>query len=475
MNTNQKVQKKSILSNPALEYARLHPNQPSKNSELIRELEHKYQLTKQQHIEILDKTREISGKIGEAKQANQPFAELIEAMQKLTIQADVTKDNLHGIEKEILSFFELTLKNDNPAPIHFQNTRHYPISNIGCEEFTISLLTNEQKEWDQYVANNNATSIYHHTRWREVIHTCFRHETFYYYSKNSTGNINGILPLVRLRSRLFGDFLVSMPYFNYGGAVADHPIIEQKLIETANTLAEELGIHHVEYRDDIARGGFPARTDKVCMLLTLPGDEKELWSSFTSKLRAQIKRPQREALDILSGGIEYLDDFYKVFSHNMRDLGTPVYSIFFFRKILSSYTKNTSIIVIRLDGRPVAACFLIGDRNVLEIPWASSLKEANHLSVNMLLYWEALRFAIRNEYSFFDFGRSTIDSGTFRFKKQWGAKPKQLHWHYWLKNSTKIPLLNPNNTKYKLMIEIWKRLPIRFTTLLGPLIVKNLP
>jgi len=274
---------------------------------------------------------------------------------------------------------------------------------------------------------------------------------------------------------LFGDFLVSMPYFNYGGAVADHPLIEHKLINAANEHARRTGISYIEYRDSIPRDDLPARTEKVNMVLSLPHDPDRLWNGFSSKLRAQIKRPQRERPTILFGGMECLEDFYTVFSRNMRDLGTPVYSKEFFRNILHAFPGESRIIIIHLNARPVAAGFLMSHGNRLEIPWASTIRDINHTSINMLLYWETLKWAILKRYSHFDFGRSSRDSGTFRFKQQWGAVPVQLYWHYWLGDNTDMPSLSPSNPKFALMIKIWKQLPITVTRWLGPMIVKNLP
>jgi FemAB-related protein (PEP-CTERM system-associated) len=211
------------------------------------------------------------------------------------------------------------------------------------------------------------------------------------------------------------------------------------------------------------------------MILNLPAHSDELWAQFTSKLRAQIRRPQKESPNIFFGGEELLNDFYTVFARNMRDLGTPVYDKSFFKNILHGFSKQSTIVVIRLENQPVAAAFLLGYNDTLEIPWASTIKDVNHLSMNMLLYWEVLKFAIENRYRQFDFGRSSKDSGTFRFKQQWGAKPKQLYWHYWLAENTEMPRLNPDNPKYALAIGIWKKIPVFITKRLGPAIVRNLP
>jgi FemAB-related protein (PEP-CTERM system-associated) len=159
----------------------------------------------------------------------------------------------------------------------------------------------------------------------------------------------------------------------------------------------------------------------------------------------------------------------------MRDLGTPFYGKPFFYNILESFPENSQIIVLRMNNQPVAAGFLIGYRDTLEIPWASTIRDVNQLSMNMLLYWEALKFAIQSGFRYFNFGRSSRDAGTFRFKQQWGAQPKQLYWHYWLGEQGELPTLNPSNPKYALLINLWKRLPVTLTRWLGPPIVKNLP
>ena len=128
-----------------------------------------------------------------------------------------------------------------------------------------------------------------------------------------------------------------------------------------------------------------------------------------------------------------------------------------------------------MNNKPVSAGLLLGHGTTMEIPLASTIREANPYSMNMLMYWEVLQLAIKQGFHYFDFGRSSKDAGTYRFKQQWGAKPKQLYWHYWLATATEAPSLNPSNPKFALLISIWKRLPITFTQWLGPLIVKNIP
>lgn len=339
------------------------------------------------------------------------------------------------------------------------------------------LKEGEESLWDDYVARNNAGSIYHLSAWRYLIERLFRHESHYVYAADEGDRVTGVLPLVRLRSLLFGDYLVSMPYFNYGGAIADSPRIEQLLMERAARIAADAGCSHIEFRDTVARpASWPVRTDKVGMELILPSDVNDLWSSLGSKLRSQIKRPQREAgIEVVHGGHDLLGEFYQVFARNMRDLGTPVYAVAMFREILQTFPKTASIVVVRFNNRPAAAAFLIGYKDRIEIPWAASVKELNRFGFNMLLYWEVLKKAVEQRYAIFDFGRSTRDGGTYKFKKQWGAQERPLYWHYWLAPGKAIPNLTPKNPKYNFAIGVWKKLPVFVTNRLGPWLVGNLP
>ena len=169
-----------------------------------------------------------------------------------------------------------------------------------------------------------------------------------------------------------------------------------------------------------------------------------------------------------------LADFYAVFAHNMRDLGTPVYSIRWFREILQAFPQACRLFVVYAGGRPAAGAFVLWHRGTIEVPWASSLREFNPLCVNVLMYWEMLRFAVERGFSCFDLGRSTPNEGTFHFKQQWGAEPRELVWEYWTAEGAALPDLSPKNPKFERAIAAWRRLPVGVTKVIGPPIVRNI-
>lgn len=340
----------------------------------------------------------------------------------------------------------------------------------------VQATDDEQFDWDEFVDSVDEAEAYHPYEWRRVFERVFGHKCIYLMARSASGSVTGILPLVQLKSRMFGNFLVSVPCFNYCGTLSTSERVRSELIATAWSVAKKLGASHVELRHRARVSvDLSYRADKVAMQLVLPESSDELWKGFSSKLRAQIRRPTKEGATSEEGGIELVDDFYSVFSRNMRDLGTPVFPKTLFAEMISSFPKTTRIFIVRLNGKPCAAGITYGFRDRLEIPSASSLREYNRSSVNMLLYWTVLQYAISEGYKLFDFGRSSIGAGTYKFKKQWGAEPEQLHWHYCLPPEAQMPELNPNNPKFKLATKVWQRLPLVVANTLGPHIVRNLP
>ena len=344
-------------------------------------------------------------------------------------------------------------------------------------QINVSTASDEDRyDWNELLRTSPRSEVYQHYDWKGLYEGVFGHDCYYLLARDNDARVCGLLPLVHLKSRVFGNFLVSLPCFNYGGILAENPATCAALQNSAETLAVTLGASHVELRHRSDQSmDLPYRDDKVSMNLSLPQDEDELWKGFSSKLRAQIRRPKKEGAICRDGGVELLDEFYGVFARNMRDLGTPVYPKNFFAQIFDRFTDISRLFVVRIGEQPVAAGMTIGHQATLEIPFASSLREFNRCSPNMLLYWSVLQYAVCQGFKSFDFGRSSKDSGPYRFKKQWGAEEQGLSWHYILHRGDQLPQINPDNPKYRLAVNIWRRLPVSVANLLGPRVVKHLP
>ncbi len=347
---------------------------------------------------------------------------------------------------------------------------------IANTAFTIESNCSDRELWDSYIQAHPSSSNYHKYGWREVVERSFGHQCFYLAAKNNTGKIVGVLPLVLMQSKIFGRFLISLPFFNYGGLLCDRQEVGDALLVEASNLQKAQGAEYTELRHTEQWPGYlPNKQYKVAMVLDLAGDKDIQWTEFPPKLRNQIRKAEKSGLVVREGGKDLLTDFYTVFVRNMRDLGTPVYGQNFFRRVLEVFPDYTRIIAVYLEGKPVAAGLVSHFRDTLEIPWASSIRDYNTLCPNNLLYWTALQFALSQGCKRFDFGRSTPGEGTYKFKKQWGAKPIQLNWQYLLPEGASLPELNTKNPKFELAIKIWQKLPLSVTRIFGPQIVKNIP
>ena len=339
------------------------------------------------------------------------------------------------------------------------------------------MVAPEQNEadWDSFVDAHPAATGYHRWAWRRVFEGAFGHETVYLAAREH-GRIVGVLPLVVFRRSWFGTFVVSLPFVNYGGVLASDRIVAKRLLEAAAALTCQFRASHLELRHRArAFPDLPVKSHKVAMLMPLASDVEAAWNALDRKVRNQIRKAEKSGLRASVGGADRVADFYRVFAENMRDLGTPVYPRRLFEQVVEQFPREARVVIVTQGGTPVAGGIGCGYRDTVEVPWASSLKAFRSFCPNNLLYWTLIQQAIADGYKVFDFGRSTPGEGTYHFKVQWGARPEPLYWEYRLIARADIPDQSPKNPKFRAAIALWKRLPVRLTTLLGPSIVRSIP
>jgi len=343
------------------------------------------------------------------------------------------------------------------------------------EEPVVVCRAEDDTEWDRFVLAQPAASGYHLWRWRNVFERVFRHETEYLIARRDA-EVVGVLPLVWFRTALFGRFAVSLPFVNYGGVVASDPGAAGALLECAMGSGQRRQASHIELRH-VARQfeALPNKQHKVAMTLPLCSSADEMWTRLDRKVRNQVRKAEKSGLVAQAGGRELLGDFYRIFAHNMRDLGTPVYSRGLFDTVLAEFPEATHTFVVRRGDLPIAAAIAYRHGDVVEVPWASSLVAYRSLCPNNLLYWRIIEWAVAQGARVLDFGRSTPDEGTYHFKRQWGAAPQLLFWEYALLRGQTLPDHSPKNPRFAGAIRIWKRLPLAVTNTLGPRIVRTIP
>ena len=378
----------------------------------------------------------------------------------------------------------------------------------------VSAAAGAVEGWDDLVERTPGGSYCHLQAWRTVMEDVLGHECAYLCAwregdgasegggvsesggASQAGGVSpadealeGILPLVSVRSRLFGSYLVSMPFLNYGGPVGT-PEARQALARAALERARTSKVDLLELRDrggGVGGGEAEARPHlddllddltvtgrKITVILPLPDDPEVLWKeTLRSKVRSQVRRPMKEGLEARFGA-DQVEPFYEVFAENMRDLGTPVLPLELFQALPGAFGERVRFCVVYREGEPVAAGCGFRCADEFEITWASALRAHSRAAPNMLLYWRMMERAVEEGARAFNFGRCTPDTGSHRFKSQWGGDDHPLPWAVWSPNDT-LATPNPEESRWALAVKAWQKLPVGLTRWLGPPLARRIP
>ena len=328
-------------------------------------------------------------------------------------------------------------------------------------------------EWDAFARAQAGFTHFHRYAWRALIEQVYGHECVYFMACNANGDVEAVLPLVRVKSVLFGHYLVSMPFLNYGGPLGTEAGI-RAVVGEAVALGKVGNVKLVELRSRIPLSiDLPVSHRKITVLLDVGPTADATFKRFDAKLRSQVRRPQKEGVTVRFG-TDQVEPFFRVFSRHMRDLGTPTQPKRLFTAIAETFPNDAWFACAYLRGQPVAAgCgFRFGDE--FELTWASSVREFNREAPNMLLYWSLMEHAIGDGVKTFNFGRCTPGSGTHRFKMQWGGREEPLWW-YGLSKHENVTTPSPDEGAYSWGPRLWRHLPTSLATALGPSIVRYIP
>lgn len=328
-------------------------------------------------------------------------------------------------------------------------------------------------EWNAFVRRQPDWSHFHLAEWRDVIAEVHGHETPYLCARDGEGELRGVLPLVRVSSPVFGRYLVSMPYVNYGGPLGD-PFAMRELVRVATTMARSEPGTLLELRN---RHEIPldltASHRKITCVLNVPHDGDTLWRALDANVRRRVRRAQKAGITVAFGH-DQLDAFYDVFARHMRDLGTPAQPKSLFTAIRQRFPDDVTFGAAYLGERPVATIAGFRWGSEFEVTWASALVAYKELAANMLIYWAFIERMIGQGVTRFNFGRCTPGGGTHRFKSQWGAVDEPLWW-YESDSGDRASTPAPTDPSFAWGPRLWKRLPAPIATAMGPHLVRYIP
>lgn len=338
----------------------------------------------------------------------------------------------------------------------------------------VSRFEGPAEEWNTFAGRQPGFTHFHRYEWTRVFHGVLGHECVYLVARDESGHLSAVLPLVRVKSLVFGHYLVSLPFVNYGGPLGD-PDAVGILTGEAVRISDASRVKLLELRSRVPLAlSLPVSHRKITVVLDLPASGEALMKAIPAKVRSQVRRPQKEGVTVRFG-LDQVAPFFAVFSRHMRDLGTPTLPLSFFQAIAAAFPESAWFGCAYLGDVPIAggAGFVWGKE--FEMTWASALMEHNRIAPNMLLYWAFMERAIGQGLTLFNFGRCTPDGGTHRFKRQWGSRDEPLHWYQYSRGNADAATPSPDDGAFSWGPRIWKRLPLPLATALGPGIVRYIP
>lgn len=335
----------------------------------------------------------------------------------------------------------------------------------------------DQAGWDHYVQRHPQGTFFHLIGWKKLVEKAFGHQSCYLIAGyDEKPGIAGVLPLFAVRSLLFGNSMVSVPFAVYGGILADNEAVKLSLLNQAITITRQQKLAYLEIRNE--HDSLPNLLTKdlyyVFQREILVEDEKNM-QAIPRKTRRMIRQGIKHGLQSRTGRYELLDSLYHLIAANYHRLGTPVFSKNYFRLILDTFPHNCSILLISHQGVDLSGVMTFYYQDKVIPYYSGAVSGSNQLAANDFLYWALMCESSRRGCRVFDFGRSKINTGPYHFKRHWGFEPKRLEYQYWLNTLSEMPYISPANPKYQRRIELWRKIPQWVANLIGPHIIKNIP
>jgi FemAB-related protein (PEP-CTERM system-associated) len=332
---------------------------------------------------------------------------------------------------------------------------------------------NQVARWEAFVMGQPQATFFHRAGWQTVIRDVFRHDTHFLYAEVD-GEIQGVLPLAHVNSRMFGNALTSLPFAVYGGVAAATPVAAHALEAEAQRLAIELGTDHLELRHIERRhDDWPVQELYVTFRKSILPKEEDNMLAIPRKQRAMVRKGIKNGLT--SHVDANADRFFALYADNVHRHGTPAMPKRYFETLLKTFGPDCEVLTVcSAEGRPLSSVLSFYFRDEVLPYYAGDDEAARDLAANDFKYWELMRLACARGLRVFDYGRSKEGTGPYAFKRNWGFEPTPLHYEYRLYKRESIPQNNPANAKYKLLIATWRRLPLGVANWLGPFIVRNL-
>jgi len=347
---------------------------------------------------------------------------------------------------------------------------------VASSPLRVSMMNaSDHERWDDFVFAHPQGTFFHQSSWMRVMESTYGYRPYYVYAERD-GQITGIAPTFLVSNWLSGRSLISLPFAVYGGVCAADSESENALIARLEELAIELDVEYLELRNrtgDI-RPGYHAVARYATFTKPLITDLDKLYAGLPKDIRYMVRKAEKAGLQVRRG-LDQLNNFYRLMTINLRRLGTPAFPHILFQNLIHEFPNQVDLALVYCEDKPVAGGMSFKFREWMQPYYIGSLEEAKTLAANDYLWWSLIRYAAETGHRTFDFGRSKKVSGNFDFKKKWNPAIESLSYQVRLVRRTTVPNFSPANPKFDLATNLWKKLPLGLTRVIGPRVVRWFP
>ncbi|MGH7007805.1 MAG: FemAB family XrtA/PEP-CTERM system-associated protein [Stellaceae bacterium] len=334
----------------------------------------------------------------------------------------------------------------------------------------------DEAAWENYVERAPQATFFHRLGWRQIIERTLGHATRYRCAWRG-GRLVGFLPLMHVKSRLFGDALISTAFTTGGGIVADDNMAAQALADDDAELGQRFAVDFVELRQSVP---LPIGTAWHAKTELYFGFERALAVNDADNLKAIPRKKRadlRKAIDdrrLVTDTDAPVETFFGIYAESLRNLGTPVLPLRFYRAIKATFGDAVEISTVAGPDGPAAALMSFYFKDRVLPYYGGAVPAARRLHAYDLMYWAQMQRAAARGARLFDFGRSKRGTGSFDYKTYWGFEPTPLGYQYRLVKRANLPEINPLNPKYRLMVGTWRRFPLALANRIGPVVARQI-
>ena len=342
-----------------------------------------------------------------------------------------------------------------------------------CVNYTDSM----KEEWDAFALSQG--TIFHMSAFRQILLSSFGYKCGYHAIVDKYNRICALIPLIVGRTLGLRNAGVSLPFVNYTDICADSEATLRFALASILKLKDEYGLDYIELRfkdQDLNNTAWRLNSKNHTFVLPLEGGEEKVLSLATSSCRNHVRKTYKNDWFRVSFDNSHLDAFYKVYVKRMKQLGSPAPDIRFFNCFFEYLPENSTLLTVidQATGNVIGGMLLLissGNATVY-YPYGANLVEYNSKYLNNFMYWEAVRFGIRSGMRYLDLGRSQTESGTYKYKEQWGAKAEQLK--YLVYDGCGDGSGPPDRERLSIFVKLWTKTPSFITDIVGKQLIKYL-